>query len=188
MLSGLERDASVSITSADQLTRELFTYRGAGTLVRKGEEVRVFEEPNAEVLGQVANRVESSFERTLRDDWARDLHEPLVLLSESTRAAAVVVEGRDGIAYLDKFIVTPDAQGEGLGAAMWQVLRARYSQVYWRARAANPVAGWYFQQADSSYRQDGWVVFTIGIRDAVQRERVIQDAMERDSGWTEVQE
>ena len=185
MLSGLERDASVSITSADQLTRELFTYRGAGTLVRKGEEVRVYETPDAEVLGQVVKRVESSFGRTLRDDWAPGLHEPLVLLSESTRAAAVVVEGLDGIPYLDKFIVTRDAQGEGLGAAMWQVMRARFPKMYWRAKASNPVTGWYFQQADSSYRQDKWVVFTIGIRDAGQRERVIQDAFARDSGWNE---
>ena len=185
MLGSLDQDASVSITSADQLTRELFTYRGAGTLVRKGEEVRVFEQPDAEVLGQVAKRVESSFGRTLRDDWALSLQDPLVLLSESARAAAVVVEGRDGIPYLEKFIVTPDAQGEGLGAAMWQVLRARYQQMYWRARTSNPVTGWYFQQADSSYRQDEWVVFTIGIPDAVQRERVIRDALGKDPGWVE---
>jgi acetylglutamate kinase len=188
MLSVLDRDTSVSITSADQLTRELFTYRGAGTLVRKGEEVRVYEAPGTGVLEKVANRVENSFARKLRDDWASGLHQPLVLLSESTRAAAVVVEGQDGIPYLDKFIVTPDAQGEGLGAAMWQVLRARFSQIYWRARTSNPVAGWYFQQADSSYRQDEWVVFTIGINDAMQRERVIRDALQRDTGWSGEQE
>ncbi len=185
MLNGLERDASVSITSADQLTRELFTYRGAGTLVRRGEQVRVYEAPDADVLGRVATRVESSFGRVLRDDWLSGLERPLVLLSESARAAAVVVEGRDGIPYLDKFVVTPDAQGEGLGAAMWQVLRARYPRMYWRARTANPVAGWYFQQADTCERHGPWVVFTIGVDDALQRERVVADALERDSGWTE---
>jgi acetylglutamate kinase len=185
MLNGLDSNASVSITSADQLTRELFTYRGAGTLVRKGEEVKVYENPDSEVLSRVAGRVEKSFGRTLQKNWIADLHEPLVLLSESSRAAAVVVEGKDGVAYLDKFIVTPDAQGEGLGAAMWQVLRARYSQIYWRARTANPVAGWYFQQSDSSYRKDEWVVFTIGISNAARRGSVIDDALARDSGWAE---
>jgi acetylglutamate kinase len=185
MLQGLDRSASVSITSADQLTRELFTYRGAGTLVRRGEEVRVFENPDAETLQRVAKRVEKSFSRKLRSDWATGLQQPVVLLSESSRAAAVVVKGPDGIAYLDKFIVTPDAQGEGLGAAMWQVLRARYKQMYWRARNANPVASWYFQQSDSSYRQGEWVVFTIGIPDVAQRGRVIDDALARDSGWVE---
>ncbi|MFT5139670.1 MAG: acetylglutamate kinase [Lysobacterales bacterium] len=188
MLGGLDRNASVSITSANQLTRELFTYRGAGTLVRKGEEVGVFETPDFDVLKQVTKRVENSFGRKLRDDWTEGLIEPLVLLSESTRAAAVVVAGQDGVPYLDKFIVTADAQGEGLGAAMWQVLRARYSQMYWRARSSNPVVNWYFQQADSAERQGQWVVFTIGIKDALQKERLINDALARDSGWIEDKE
>jgi acetylglutamate kinase len=185
MLRDLDHDASVSITSADQLTRELFTYRGAGTLVRKGEEVGVYEQPDSAVLKQVAGRVENSFNRKLGAHWAAGLKNPLVLLSESTRAAAVVVDGEDGIPYLDKFIVTPDAQGEGLGAAMWQVLRARYPSLYWRAKTSNPVASWYFQQSDSSYRQDEWIVYTIGIREAAQRGRVIDDALARDSGWLE---
>jgi len=188
MLSGLGRDASVSITSADQLTRELFTYRGAGTLVRRGEEVRVYENPDAEILGQVAMRVENSFGRKLRDNWADKLHKPLVLLSESTRAAAVIVEGSNGIPYMDKFIVTPDAQGEGLGAAMWQVLRARFAQMYWRAKSSNPIAGWYFQQSDCSQRQEPWVVFSIGITDALQRQDIVADALARDAGWIEDEE
>lgn len=185
MLNGLDRSASVSITSADQLTRELFTYQGAGTLVRKGEQVRVFESPDAEILSQVTARVEKSFGRKLRDDWAESLHKPLVLLSESTRAAAVIVEGADGIPYMDKFIVTPDAQGEGLGAAMWQVLRARYSQMYWRAKTSNPISGWYFQQSDSTERRGPWVVFTIGVTGALQRKDIVTDALARSSGWIE---
>jgi acetylglutamate kinase len=185
LLLGLERDASVSITSAGQLTRELFTYRGAGTLVRRGEEVEVFEEPDLDVLRRVSDRVEKSFGRTLRNDWVEGLDDPVILLSQSTRAAAVVVEGEDGIAYLDKFVVTPDAQGEGLGAAMWQVLRARYEQMYWRARAANPITGWYFQQADSTEHDGPWVVFSIGITDALQKDRCVKDALARDSGWQE---
>ncbi len=185
MLSELDRDASVSITSADQLTRELFTYRGAGTLVRRGEEVRVFEEPGRDILERVAKRVEDSFGRKLRDGWVASLQRPLILLSETTRAAAVVLEGEDGLPYLDKFVVTPDAQGEGLGAAMWQVLRARFPRMYWRARTSNPVAGWYFQQADCTERHGPWVVFSIGLTDPLLKERIVKDALARDSGWLE---
>ena len=79
-------------------------------------------------------------------------HEPLVLLSETGRAAAVMTTGVDGLPYLDKFIVTSQAQGEGLGAAVWQVVTARYPALYWRSRNTNPVTPWYFQQADSSIR------------------------------------
>jgi acetylglutamate kinase len=113
------------------------------------------------------------------------LHQPKVLLSATERAAAVIVQGQDGLPYLEKFAVTPDAQGEGLGAAMWQVLRARYPQLYWRSRNTNPITGWYFQQADSSERLGPWVVFTNGINDVSQRARVVAEAMQRDPGWQE---
>jgi len=183
MLMRLPDDTSVSITSAAQLTRELFTYRGAGTLVRKGEAINVYEKPDAATLSSVKKLVEKSFGRILRDGWFEQLNEPLVLLSETGRAAAVIVKGVDGLPYLDKFIVTSKAQGEGLGAAIWQVVRARYPALYWRSRNTNPVTPWYFQQADSSNRSGQWVVFTIGIEAAAQRERCAAEALERDSGW-----
>ena len=185
MLQRLPDDTSVSITSAAHLTRELFTYRGAGTLVRKGEAIKVHENPDAETLGQVRKLIEHSFKRELRDDWYGGLNEPLILLSETGRAAAVVTKGKDGLPYLDKFIVTSEAQGEGLGAAIWQVVRARYPAIYWRSRYTNPVTPWYFQQADSSNRSGQWVVFTIGVGQAQQRERCVADALARDSGWIE---
>ncbi|GMR14827.1 MAG: acetylglutamate kinase [Gammaproteobacteria bacterium] len=183
MLQKLPDNTSVSITSAAHLTRELFTYRGAGTLVRKGEAINVHEEPDSETLSRVKKLVEESFGRTLREGWFEQLDQPLVLLSETGRAAAIMVEGIDGLPYLDKFIVTSEAQGEGLGAAIWQVVRARYPALYWRSRNTNPVTPWYFQQADSSNRSGQWVVFTIGIEEAAQRERCVVEALERDSGW-----
>jgi acetylglutamate synthase len=106
-----------------------------------------------------------------------------VLLSETGRAAAIMTKGVDGLPYLDKFIVRSAAQGEGLGAAIWQVIRARYPAFYWRSRNTNPVTPWYFQQADSSNRSGQWVVFTFGIKDATQRQRCVEDSLARDSGW-----
>ncbi len=183
MLQQLPDNTSVSITSAAQLTRELFTYRGAGTLVRKGEAINVFENPSAEILVVVKKLVEQSFKKTLRDDWFEQLEGALVLLSETGRAAAIITKGVGELPYLDKFIVTSEAQGEGLGAAIWQVVRARYPALYWRSRYTNPVTPWYFQQADSSNRSGQWVVFTIGVEQAEQRERCVEDSLARDSGW-----
>jgi len=185
MLQQLPDDTSVSITSAAHLTRELFTYRGAGTLVRKGEAINVFEQADEKTLLKAKKLVEHSFKRELRDDWFGGLNEPLILLSETGRAAAVIIMGVDGLPYLDKFTVTSEAQGEGLGAAIWQVVRARYPALYWRSRYTNPVTPWYFQQADSSNRSGQWVVFTIGIEEAAQRERCVADSLGRDSGWVD---
>jgi acetylglutamate kinase len=185
MLQRLPDDTSVSITSAANLTRELFTYRGAGTLVRKGESIKVFKNPDAGTLDTVKKLVEHSFERSLRDNWFENLDDPLVLLSETGRAAAVMTRGVDGVPYLDKFVVTSAAQGEGLGAAIWQVVRARYPALYWRSRNTNPVTPWYFLQADSSNRSGQWVVFTIGVEGASQRQSCVEDSLLRDSGWVE---
>jgi len=185
LLMGLEKDASVSITSADQLARELFTYRGAGTLVRRGEDIRMHEQPSEDVIAIARERIEQSFGRTLGAGWWDSLVDPVILLSASHRAVAVVVRGVDGTPYLDKFVVTPDAQGEGLGAALWQVLRAHYPGMYWRSRNSNPITGWYFQQADSSDRHGPWVVFTIGLDGFPEREAAVRDALARDSGWVD---
>ena len=41
-----------------------------------------------------------------------------------------------------------DAQGEGLGRAAWQVMRSENPQLFWRARAGNPVNDFYFAESD----------------------------------------
>ncbi len=98
MLQKLPDNTSVSITSAAQLTRELFTYRGAGTLVRKGEEINAFETPDDATLRRVLELVEKSFANTLREGWFETLNSPVVLLSKSGRAAAIMTRGIGGLA------------------------------------------------------------------------------------------
>ena len=78
---------------------------------------------------------------------------------------AIVLKGVDGVPYLDKFAVTPEAQGAGLGAAVWQALVHRCPALYWRSRAGNPITPWYFDQADASFTEDQWVAFSVGIHD-----------------------
>lgn len=183
MLERLPPEASVSITSAEKLTRELFTHTGAGTLIRRGERISwstAVPPGRREVLESL---LETSFGRRLRPDWLEGRPVTGLLMAESGRAAALVLEGADGVAYLDKIVVTPEARGEGLGAALWQALRGRFPAMYWRARAGNPVAGWYFQQAQSAHRAGEWIVYAIGIEDFSRLERLVRDARERNSGW-----
>ncbi|MGK7294919.1 MAG: acetylglutamate kinase [Candidatus Wenzhouxiangella sp. M2_3B_020] len=185
MLEPLPPSASVSITSARKLTRELFTHTGAGTLVRKGESIEWFEAIPDDRREAMERLLEQAFGRELRDDWLDQRPVRGLLLAESERAAALILEGADGVPYLDKIVVTPEARGEGLGAALWQALRARCPAMYWRARVSNPIAGWYFQQAGTTHRRDGWVVYTLGVEDYAQIERLVADAARRDSGWVE---
>jgi acetylglutamate kinase len=183
MLERLPAETSVSITSAENLTRELFTHTGAGTLIRRGEAIDWFESVSPEHREQLQILLENSFGRNLRADWLESRELIGLLWADSGRAAALITAGVDGVPYLDKFVVTPEAQGEGLGAALWQALCHRFPRIYWRARAGNPIAGWYFQQADTTHRQGEWIVYSLGIDDFELLGRLSRDALQRDSGW-----
>ncbi len=185
MLERLPPETSVSITSAAKLTRELFTHTGAGTLIRRGERIDWYDRVPEDRAEALANMLEESFGRRLRSDWREGRALEGILLAETGRAAALIARGVDGIPYLDKFVVTPEAQGEGLAAALWQILRARCPQLYWRSRAANPIAAWYLQQAHASFRRGEWIVHVIGVEDFGLLERLVEDAHSRDSGWEE---
>jgi len=187
LLSGLPDSASVSITSVENLAKELFTHRGAGTLIRQGEEIVERREFSPGFKEKAAALLEQSFGRKLKDGYFDDLPLQCILSSESTGAMAIVLKGVDGIPYLDKFAVTPEAQGAGLGAAVWQALIHRCPKLYWRSKADNPVTPWYFDQADTSFRRDKWVAFSVGIDDFEQLRRCKDDCLSRGESWAEVE-
>lgn len=185
LLSGLPESASVSITSVDNLARELFTHRGAGTLIRVGEDI-IESGGFDEQTGPLAKALlEQSFGRKLNEEYFDELPVECVLRSESGGAMAIVLKGVDGLAYLDKFAVTPEAQGAGLGAAVWQALIHRCPRLYWRSRTDNPVTPWYFDQADASFTEGHWVAFSVGIADFGQLERCKKDCLSRPESWVE---
>jgi acetylglutamate kinase len=185
LLSGLPESASVSITSVENLAKELFTHRGAGTLIRVGEEILEFSEFSAEFREKAARLLEQSFGRRLKPGYFDGLPLECVLCSESMGAMAIVLRGVDGVPYLDTFAVTPEAQGAGLGAAVWQALVHRCPEIYWRSRTDNPITAWYFDQADASFTEDKWVAFSAGIDDFDQLKRCKEDCLSRQESWVE---
>ena len=169
----------------ENLARELFTHRGAGTLIRIGEEIMEHREFSPGFRERAAALLEQSFGRRLKDDYFDGLPLECIISSESNGAMAVVLEGVDGIPYLDKFAVTPEAQGAGLGAAVWQALIHRCPRLYWRSRTDNPITQWYFDQADTSFTKDKWVAFSVGIDDFRQLRRCRDDCLARQESWVE---
>jgi acetylglutamate kinase len=186
LLSGLPDSASVSITSVENLAKELFTHRGAGTLIRKGEQIIEHHELGSQFRKKATALLEQSFDRELKDGYFDQLDLECVLCSESYGAMAIVLKGVDGVPYLDKFAVTPEAQGAGLGAAVWQALVHRCPSLYWRSRTRNPITPWYFDQADASFTQDNWVAFSVGIQDFEQLRRCKEDCLSRKESWLEL--
>jgi acetylglutamate synthase len=162
LLDKLPHASSVSITSPDQVARELFTHTGSGTLVRRGERVLVHETLAGVDKARLRGLLETCFQRSLADDYFEKKAFHRVYLAESYRATAIITE--DPIApYLDKFAVTAEAQGAGIGGSLWARMKRDNPKLYWRARNENEVNTWYFQQAHGSCRDATWTVFWYGL-------------------------
>ena len=202
---------SIAITSPLNLFRELFTIKGAGTLLRRGAivERRDFGDVDRERLRALLTRsfgrppVEDFFSRPIARAYVamvprgdagdgaalaradvtgeRAPGDDVVAASRAAaaraidasdraqdpddhgwRGAALVVETPLG-AYLSKFAVDAEAQGEGIGRDLWQALASDYPRIFWRARAANAIGPWYVKLCDGMMRFADWHVFWIGL-------------------------
>ncbi|MEP7184992.1 MAG: acetylglutamate kinase [Rhodanobacter sp.] len=172
LLADLPLTSSVSITKPSELAKELFTHKGSGTLVRRGEKVLRFDSWDGIDLQRMRTLIESSFNRNVVADYFERTTPFRVYVSENYRTAMVLTL-EDGIAYLDKFAVLDDAQGEGLGRAVWQVMRDENPQMFWRSRHGNQANHFYYAESDGCYKQDRWKVFWYGLEDFATIERCV---------------
>src|SRR5574337_1076582 len=162
LLNGLPLASSVSITRPAELAKELFTHKGSGTLVRRGEKVLRFDSWDGVDQPRLRALIESSFGRRLVADYFTRTVPFRVYVSENYRAAMILTM-EDGLLYLDKFAVLDDAQGEGLGRAVWQVMREENPRLFWRSRHGNPVNIFYYAESDGCLKQPRWKVFWYGL-------------------------
>jgi bifunctional N-acetylglutamate synthase/kinase len=172
LLRTLPRTTSVSITSPDHVARELFTHRGAGTLIRLGERITAHDTFATIDRPRLAELIANSFGRPLASEYFANKQPHRIYLADSYRATAILTRehvelaGRSlDIAYLDKFAVTGEAQGEGIGASLWQRMRGETPALFWRARAHNPINSWYMRKADGMHKSGDWIVFWAGTQD-----------------------
>ncbi|MFC4728863.1 acetylglutamate kinase [Coralloluteibacterium thermophilus] len=162
LLDRLPLTSSVSITRPADLAKELFTHKGSGTLVRRGERVLRVNAWDELDLPRLRTLIESSFGRTLVEDYFERTTLERAYVSENYRAAIVLT--REGaFTYLDKFAVLDDAQGEGLGRAVWNVMREETPKLFWRSRHNNQVNIFYYAESDGCFKQEKWKVFWYGL-------------------------
>jgi bifunctional N-acetylglutamate synthase/kinase len=167
LLDGLPPTSSVSITSPDHLAKELFTHTGSGTLVRRGERILRHDTLDGIDRGRLRDLLEACFQRKLDEHYFDKKPFYRIYLSDSYRATAILTLDPGGRApltpYLDKFAVTSEAQGVGIGGSLWTRMKNENPKLFWRARNGNEINPWYFQQAEGSYRNENWTVFWYGL-------------------------
>lgn len=163
LLRDLPPASSVSITRPSELAKELFTHRGSGTLVRRGEKVLRFESWEGIDKDRMRALVDSSFmPRRLIADYFERTRPYRVYVSENYRTAMILTL-HDGLPYLDKFAVLEEAQGEGLGRAVWQVMRAENPRLFWRSRHGNRINAFYHEQSEGCFKEADFKVFWYGL-------------------------
>jgi acetylglutamate kinase len=172
LLDRLPLASSVSITRPAELAKELFTHKGSGTLIRRGERVEVHTDWNRVDLPRLRALIEAGFGRKLAADYFDTIALYKAYVSENYRAALILTH-EEGFAYLDKFAVADDAQGEGLGRAAWQVMRAENPQLFWRSRHGNLINPFYNTESDGCYKESKWTVYWYGVRDFAGIERCV---------------
>lgn len=161
----LERpDASrivASVTSPLNLLRELFTVRGAGTLVKRGTTIERHSSYETVDVPRLSALLESSFGKTL--DPAFFERPPLGVYLEENYRAAAIIESSPIAPYLTKFAVDRVAQGEGMGRDLWEAIARDHRSLFWRGRVENPIAGWYTSLCDGMIKGAIWTVYFRGI-------------------------
>lgn len=178
LLDSVPLSSSVSITRPGELAKELFTHKGSGTLVRRGERVLRVESWDGLDLTRLRGLIESAFGRKLLPDYFERTPLLRAYVSENYRAAVILTN--DGPQpYLDKFAVLDDAQGEGLGRAVWELMRAETPTLYWRSRRYNPVNAFYDAEADGSFRRQPWKAYWFGLEDFDAIRTCVEDALAR---------
>jgi acetylglutamate kinase len=141
---------TVSVTSPLDLLRELFTVKGAGTLVRKGSAITRHLGWDGVDAGRVRTLVEESFGRPLVAGFEQ---RPVlaIYVADEYRGAAIVTPAPLA-PYLSKFAVGTVSRGEGVGRDLWRAMEGQFPRLFWRSRADNAVTSWYRENCDGMVR------------------------------------
>lgn len=151
----------VSITSPLNLLKELFTVKGAGTLIKPGTAVERRDSYAEMDVGKLTSLLEASFGRTLEPAFFE--RPPLAVYFETSYRGAAILHDEAPAPYLSKFAVEPEAQGEGIGNDLWQAILRDFPRLFWRGRTDNPINSWYQSVCDGMVRLPAWNVFWRGI-------------------------
>lgn len=152
---------TVSVTSAQDLLRELFTVKGAGTLVRRGTQVERFESFGALEEDRFATLLSSAFGKAPAVQFFE--RSALAIYLAADYQGAAVLQEAPLAPYLSKFAVDIRAQGEGIGGDLWRALTSENARFFWRSRPNNPIAPWYASKCDGLMRNEAWTTYWVGL-------------------------
>ncbi len=163
LLNNIRYRLPIQITSSRYLLKELFTYSGKGTFIKLGTEIEEYSSWEELRKDRIEKLVLNSFGRKLIDGYF-ELPVESIIIDKKYKGMAVIRAVED-MHYLDKFCVSEEAQGQGIGQDIWFHIINKFQSLFWRARKDNSINLWYFQKADGCIKLDKWIMYWINLND-----------------------
>lgn len=155
------RDLHLSVCSASNLLKEIFTIKGAGTLFKTHSKILHSNSLSKENLEKLLNLIQCSFGKPLLDvsvfNRITDYY-----IEEEQFSGAILLETTPYGKYLSKFAVGVDARGLGVAQDLWQKVCEDHPVLFWRSRRNNTIHRWYERIADGFQRLDTWNIYWKG--------------------------
>jgi len=150
-----------SVTAPINLLHELFTVKGAGTLIKHGSLIDFYPSYAGIDLARLAVLLTETFGRQLKPVFFE--RPPLGVYIEQGYRGAAVVSAWGRATFLTKFVVDRLAQGLGIGRDLWEAVTRDHERLFWRARPQNPITQWYDYQCHGMVRTPNWNVYWRGV-------------------------
>ncbi|KAL9092887.1 MAG: hypothetical protein Q9165_004305 [Trypethelium subeluteriae] len=176
LLVKLPRSSSVAIIHPDNLEKELFTHKGAGTLLRRGDKLHtattMSDFPDIQRLRSVLKRnregadAEAVLDRFLQQLEARPFK---AYWDERMEALAILLPPVQGssLAQLATYTITKSGWLTNLADNIFQNLKRDFPKLFWTVKQDDENLTWFFDQAEGSLNNGkGDVLFWYGIDNA----------------------
>ncbi|CAH1790083.1 unnamed protein product [Owenia fusiformis] len=185
LLNKLPTESSVVITSANKILTELFTHHGSGTFFKNTESINTYTSLEVDIE-RLLTFINKSFGKDLKEGYLSEIEEKLktLYLSKEYNAVAMITN-EPGIetAYLDKFAVSMNSQGQGTSEMLWECIRRDFKSLFWRSRCDNKINPWYFKHAEGSWSNGEWTVFWYGIPNPKHASQLVEYALALDASF-----
>jgi hypothetical protein len=164
-----------SVTAPTNLLHELFTVKGAGTLIKHGSLIEFHQSYASLDRERLGSLLTATFGHPLRPEFFE--RAPTGVYLEQTYRGAAVVSASRVASYLTKFVVDRLAQGLGIGRDLWEAVTRDHEKLFWRSRPLNPITAWYQSQCHGMVRTRELNVYRRGVPLAASPE-LFQEALQ----------
>ncbi|QBG48380.1 hypothetical protein EGM51_13620 [Verrucomicrobia bacterium S94] len=151
----------LSITSPINLLEEIFTVKGAGTLIRKGSQIDHLPGLEGVDRARLLNLLETAFGKKLAGTAFLD-NVAHAYIEQDYRGAVLLEEHPAGL-YLSKFAVGKEARGEGLALELWREVHENHGALFWRSNVNNPFNSWYHKESNGHHHAGKWQIYWRGV-------------------------